>query len=775
MPPIHILAQYSHLISDLINSGYDENLYTLFSDLDITEISVDDFICVIATLPDYNDNTDNTNNTDLKRRTTMHVMRYEYSQRAKLLSKIAEYTTIMHKLYDLKLSYKCIDKNDGYENNEDNTNTNADNVVNNNQKCNEDNNQKYNDDNNQKYKCNENNINRNDIMTKIEKNIKQIKTELQIDEHTHPITLNDINKFDIEYHTLIKTIDLYNNKFNDRNATWDNYITHISIENFLMACDKLKMTPTINFVIKRNIKLHIPMQRSLINATIRDTVICDAFNNGYRFVYNDVIMIEHRYLTTDRTDPQEHSYITAINTGLRVTKLINARTLDKIHISACANLTSLRIFKNIRMDDLSSCYKCRSLTSLDISDCSNISSINMRNMRSLRELNCNNCNNNKSEDNYGISNFKLKNNFFPKGLRILYICPKLLPDKRGVHVRGPELLMNNKCLRKCRSIEKLVCDNNEHITSCSSFAKSLRILSIRDRCSITDAGLKKCMHIRELDCSGNHNIQSCDPFALSLRVLIMYGLYGMSDDGLVKCARLEKLNCTYNPRITTCEPFASSLCVLICKSSGICDDGLKKCTHIEKLDCSNVRDITTCEPFALSLRILVSRFSGICDDGLKKCIHLEKLDCCKHSKNCSYESRDTYDTNDLISDIGLKQCKNISELHCCYNKKITTCAPFHKSLRILNANYSNITDGGIALCTNIHTISFYGNSQITTCIPFIRSLKYLCCDYSMTEKIRLMRKNMDVDHCKYLNYCEHRANLHKHFKLSEDLGDFDDR
>jgi len=608
----HVLAKYSQFIENLVDSGYDGNLSTLFADLDITEISVDDFICIIAILPHFD------GDDELVRRATMRVSQYRNSRIVELLSKTIEYATIMQKLYnsmppceiveldccesDNDTITKAIRTNDIDTDTDTETTDSHNNIVSNNY---------------------------NLIVSEIKKIEKRIA--LKLEKTTQHQTTIDIKDLDIEYRTFTRIIRELLKKFDNRGDVVRNYILHIGIENFLSACDKLKLNQQIyNVIIGLNMKLQTPMQQSVINHEfcMRDNIVT-IFDNGYRLIYNNTVTM----LDVD------DKFCRAIKNGLSITKLTKCdsceigKILDK---SLCNNLHTLQLVDKIqynygdyytnKIQSQLQLDKFPPLTSFDISkykkDTINIC---IKNMHSLRELNCCGCNINDI-------------NFFPASLHTLCINYTRLPQR---------------CITKCTSIVKLICNNNKCITSCESFAKSLRILSIENICSIECKGLIGCVNIEKLNCMGNSKITTCAPFASSLRVLICSFSNAITDKGIEGCAYIEELDCSKNKNITTCKPFAASLRILICNYCNIRDNGLAKCTNIETLECSHTELITTCVPFCKSLCILAACNSNITDNGIAK-------------------------------------CSNIHSIEFNRNSKITSCMPFIRSLRNLYCDDKSI-------------------------------------------------------------------------------------
>jgi len=238
----------------------------------------------------------------------------------------------------------------------------------------------------------------------------------------------------------------------------------------------------------------------------------------------------------------------------------------------------------------------------------------------------------------------------------------------------------------CRSLKKLEIRNNNQISTCGQFAKSLRELKFSASCySMRDDSLQNCTAIEVLDVSDNKYITTCAPFAATLRKLVArYRDCGMRDAGLHLCTHITDLDVLCNSHITTCEPFATSLKICNANDSGICDDGLAQCTSIEKLDASCNAKITTCAPFASTLKILYAstnrvyrRYCGICNKGLEL-------------------------------------CHGITRLHASDNPKITTCAPFARTLTILDAAGADcgITNSGLQLCRFLTDVRFSYNIKI---------------------------------------------------------------
>jgi len=218
----------------------------------------------------------------------------------------------------------------------------------------------------------------------------------------------------------------------------------------------------------------------------------------------------------------------------------------------------------------------------------------------------------------------------------------------------------------------------------------------------------------------------------SLRVLYASDGSSICDATINLCVVLEELYADNNKNITTCKPFANTLHTLSCAGScGITDKGIKRCAKLKNLHMMDNVHITTCVPFARTLKYL----------------------------NISNSPYNDYD--DIMCDDGLysrMQQFNISELNANYNRRITTCKTFAKSLKILHAccnipsnknGYNcGIGDYGLRLCTSITELYARHNYGITTCAPFAHSLRKLSIPFGSgirNEGLRLCMSITDLN------------------------------
>ena len=110
-------------------------------------------------------------------------------------------------------------------------------------------------------------------------------------------------------------------------------------------------------------------------------------------------------------------------------------------------------------------------------------------------------------------------------------------------------------------------------------------------------------------------------------------------------------------------------------------------------------------------------------------IHNNKITTCAPFAKTLKKLQSNHITND-----GLMLCANLKILIASNNPNITTCAPFAKTLRVLHArNNCGITDAGLLLCTKLRVLHASCNCILTTCAPFAKTLKDLdvSCTYSI--------------------------------------------
>jgi len=105
---------------------------------------------------------------------------------------------------------------------------------------------------------------------------------------------------------------------------------------------------------------------------------------------------------------------------------------------------------------------------------------------------------------------------------------------------------------------------------------------------------------------------------------------------------------------------------------------------------------------------------------------------CKYITLCpTYASTlKTLICNIYINDDDLRSYHMLKEINVENNLNIKTCAPFAKTLKILNASgqWCALTDNGINMCKKLKRLNASKNNNITTCDPFAKTL--ICLDAS---------------------------------------------
>ena len=672
---IHASIEHSKIIEELISDDYPDNLEILFTDLEITDISVDDFLCMIAILPTELKH----NNPELMLRAKRRVTAHWHSVQSKMLSEMTANITRLQTTHNSIEPCKCItikdecdmckelcemytrdvercknnkkqDKSsygsmDKKKNNDESDEENDEEDDEEDDAENDEENDEENDgENDEEYDEEDDEYNKKKSIDKKKSN--DVENDVKDDEKNNDDNNTDANLNDrIRACTRILTSLIKKYEHSEWDDMCDEYIKQIDIANFTTACDKLGLTLYIDSIFELEIKLDTPMQSSVINtANTIGSVIVNIFNNGFKPIYNGIFR-EYKYTSESHRASWYEKYDRAIKNGLRITNISNIEEdiNDTMQQSLYKSVTTLEMNQtdNVTIPF----HKYEALTSLSICFyCVNFN-IDLTNNCELRKLSF-------TQYKYKATKKPTRQLLFPKSLYTLY---------------GSCRYIKQKCLKKCTHIKKLVCDGNPRITTCDPFAKTLQILSARKECGITDDGLKKCVNIVRLDCSENSEITTCEPFAKSLLTLVArYGSRcGMSDDGIAKCMHIEELDCYMNDKITTCKPFAKSLRILVANNNKtMTDDGLVECKHIKELQCNYNDKITTCAPFCNSLRKLsIKRCSGMTDNSIE-------------------------------------MCKNINTLICYNTKNISKCDPFIESLTILATDSKSLIRNTKALRRN---------------------------------------------------------------------------
>jgi len=283
---------------------------------------------------------------------------------------------------------------------------------------------------------------------------------------------------------------------------------------------------------------------------------------------------------------------------------------------------------------------------------------------------------------YYILNTTLLNTAFDNGLYIsnstLYLCDfdvinsNYTKDITNLHFHNFTGSKKMDEIWNLENVKKLMItyacvlqyDNACHIFE--RVAKQLECIKIMDSgCTINDTHLELCVNLKELYADNNKCIKKCtQQYAKSLRLI------SASVDRVYDCS-------------------IGSNCLLLC-------------TNLKILNAHNNPNIITCAPFAHSL---VALFAG--------------------QSNCYVERNGLAQCCGIGND-GLRLCTRLKILHCANNIKITTCSPFAKTLRILDASrMCGIGDDGLKLCTRLTYLNASDNNDITTCASFANSLKFI--------------------------------------------------
>jgi len=472
----------------------------------------------------------------------------------------------------------------------------------------------------------------------------------------------------------------------------------IGIEWALFICDELCAPAIVRKIIRKKIMLDHISQNHIINLCITDIrEIFEAYKRGYKIVPN----IDMRECDI----PINDKHIALLN-GMYAHN-IKWSMYDVDHDIIGKNIKEIRVIKLCDADVNASTINV-------ISACTNVESLHCQ-----EHLTC------------------IDYAHFADSFRNLCFMPHL----RYIFADG---ILGDKCLELCSVIHELIADNNPYITTCNSFAYSLRRLSAGGGCGICDAGLIRCTRLKYIDVDQNQKITTCAPFAKTLRILSAQcdasSRCGISDHGLLLCTNLKKMYCNGNCNITTCAPFAKTIIVLHTEHNLLSDSGLMNCTKLRELNHTSNINITTLTPFAKTLKVLHTHYTTIGEDEIKLCNNLAELHCTDNFKTITDNPfpkslRKLYARSSKNPDkkfyYTIKSCQNLELLDISQNYNVPNDSILPQSLTVLRGyDTYKINDTMLQSCTNLRELSISYNFQITSCTPFARTLKILNISHS---------------------------------------------
>ena len=85
-------------------------------------------------------------------------------------------------------------------------------------------------------------------------------------------------------------------------------------------------------------------------------------------------------------------------------------------------------------------------------------------------------------------------------------------------------------------------------------------------------------------------------------------------------------------------------------------------------------------------------------------------------------------------------------MYCERNRKITTCAPFAKTIKVLHAEANLLSDSGLTNCNKLRELNHKNNIHITTFAPFAKTLKVLYTTTAGEDEIKLCNNLVEL-HC----------------------------
>jgi len=405
-----------------------------------------------------------------------------------------------------------------------------------------------------------------------------------------PISANDIViRYDSDYHPYYR-------------------VTSSSIENTLSIYDELSMSCSVSATLLQLGRLNNMMDRYIINHTImKNPDILHIYLYGYRIITYDtkyeLVCIDKDNILRTANGIQNGAYIETLEIKKRY------RNIDDSAISILNNVNfpdvrELVLRDTTMFDKLIQNFS--GVTNIDISDETygykpSVSHI-IASVPFLKKLSA-----------YGLQDIPTTNR-------------KHITTTRYDALESVSLTMcdiDDATFDMCKKLQSLTITNTRCV-NLTRIPSTITNLYISDS-SITDSMLLQCKKVRMLNIYQNDKITTCNPFAKSLREVVLSSFTGITDVGLALCKNIKILFVSGNSNISTCEPFAKSLRKLDAEyASAINDDGIKLCTNLRELYASHNKNITTCKPFAKSLKILAAHGScGICDAGLRSCVNLK--------------------------------------------------------------------------------------------------------------------------------------------------------
>jgi len=272
--------------------------------------------------------------------------------------------------------------------------------------------------------------------------------------------------------------------------------------------------------------------------------------------------------------------------------------------------------------------------------------------------------------------------------------------------------------------------------------KEITQMCIRDYTTLTKSNnnLDKCINLQNLNISDapHRTIIDFTPFAKTLEILYMSNCIRISDHELSQCVNLHTLYIDYLQQYTI-SSFPKNLRTLSIKYSQDIAvryiDGEKidhpddierlpsqQYSHFPRIDMSEVYDCKV--PWKkMQYCTKIKRLCATDNTYITSCEPFHKslkiLDVAHHEIDKHTHCR--------LGDLQLQLCTNIKKLFASSNRLITTCEPFANTLKVLYADgiENNITDDGLNMCHKLTKVNLSNNRHVTTCAPFAKSLKIL--------------------------------------------------
>ena len=252
--------------------------------------------------------------------------------------------------------------------------------------------------------------------------------------------------------------------------------------------------------------------------------------------------------------------------------------------------------------------------------------------------------------------------------------------------------------------------------------------------NVTQSTLDRFRQLVELEVSWCENITNVDFCSATLRALYADRCAKLTDAGLKNATRLEVLRVSSCKGVTSVSPFARSLVELdVSFNASMSPTALAECHNLQVLYVTANSTINTLQPFAGRLRELhvAGRGSKLDDAALVEATQLVKLQAQNNPRLTTVApfGKTLIELDAIgdcgINDIGLATATNLVCLDASRNARIQNIQSCASTLVELSIKDSGIGQETVLHARNLIYVDISNNTAITTVAPFSASLRHL--------------------------------------------------